>query len=206
MNNKFIGIVDIGYGNIRPIMNILKKSYIASILVRSPGDLKNCRKLIIPGVGAFDNFMSGLKKLDLDKAIIDYFHESRPLLGICVGAQVMGEDSEEGDLKGLGIIPMKIKRFNHNLTTGLPIPHMGWNTLTQMKPHYLFDKLSEEHRFYFAHSFYFDVKDDLYALSKTNYGYGFCSIAEYKNAIAIQFHPEKSHEYGFKILQNFSLS
>lgn len=201
-----IGIVDIGYGNIRPIMNILKRSYISTILVSNPKELKDCDKLIIPGIGAFDNFMRKLQELDLNSAILDYFQENKSILGICVGAQVMGFESEEGKLKGLGLIPMNIKRFDSNHLNGLPIPHMGWNTIVPLKKHFLFDNLSDEHRFYFAHSFHFEIEAGLYTLSQTNYGYDFYSIVSNKNAIAVQFHPEKSHKHGFKILENFCLS
>ncbi|MGI9214231.1 MAG: imidazole glycerol phosphate synthase subunit HisH [Gammaproteobacteria bacterium] len=206
MNNELIvGIINIGYGNISPIINILKRSYIMPFLVQSPNDLKNCHRLIIPGVGTFDNFMHGLKSAKLDNAIIDYAHSNKPVLGICVGAQIMGKESEEGKHNGLNLINMKIKKFDRNLLNNLPVPHIGWNTLTIVKSHSLLENLSKDHRFYFAHSYHFEVEDDSYLLSNTSYGYDFCSIAGNQNIIAVQFHPEKSHDYGFKILQNFCL-
>jgi glutamine amidotransferase len=206
MNNELmVGVIDIGYGNIQPIVNILKRSYIKSSLVRSPTDLRNCNRLIIPGVGSFDNFMYGLKSAKLDSAIIDFAHANNPVLGICVGAQIMGKESEEGELKGLNLINMRVKKFDSKLLNDLPIPHMGWNHLTILKPHFLFEHLADDHRFYFAHSYHFEIEDDSCLLSHTSYGYDFSSVAGNQNIIAIQFHPEKSHDHGFKILQNFCL-
>lgn len=206
MNDELIvGVVDIGYGNIQPIVNILRRSYIRSSLVRSPTDLRNCHRLIIPGVGSFDNFMYGLKSTKLDSSIIDFADSNKPVLGICVGAQIMGRESEEGEFKGLNLINMRVKKFDSKLLNDLPIPHMGWNNLTILKPHFLFEHLSSDHRFYFAHSYHFEIEDSRCLLSHTSYGYDFCSVAGNQNIIAIQFHPEKSHTCGFKILQNFCL-
>lgn len=200
-----VGVIDIGYGNIQPIINILKRSYIMASLIQSPKDLRDCHRLIIPGVGSFDNFMRGLKSTKLDNAIIDFAHSNKPILGICVGAQIMAKKSEEGKLAGLNLINMSVKKFNSKLLGKLPIPHMGWNHLTILKPHFLFERLADDHRFYFAHSYHFEIEDKSCLISNTSYGYDFCSIAGNQNIIAVQFHPEKSHDYGFKILQNFCL-
>lgn len=198
-----VGVVNIGYGNVKPIINILKRSYINAQLVEAPEDFLRCEKLIIPGVGAFDNFMSVLKSRKLDEAILAFARSGKAILGICVGAQILGKSSEEGKCLGLSLIDMKVKKFNFGETTDLPVPHMGWNTLDIVKNDGLLKDLEGNNKFYFAHSYHFDVANKKDVMTYTNYGYKFCSIAGNKKIIAIQFHPEKSHDFGFKILQNF---
>ena len=201
-----IGIISYGSGNINAIATIYKKLNIEFEIISKPEDLDNAERLILPGVGAFDATMrqlidSGFKEKLEELVII----KKRPILGICVGLQVMGNGSEEGNLNGLGWIPGRVKRFNIDKINQVPkLPHMGWNTVSDSRKHPLFDGVDSDFGFYFIHSYYFECDYEENILSTSEYGGEFCSSTHKNNIFGIQFHPEKSHGNGVQLLKNYA--
>jgi len=201
-----IAIIDYGMGNVGSIANMLKKIGKEAIVTSDPGRINEATKLILPGVGAFDygmeNLMSrGFVKLLNEKVLA----QKTPILGICLGMQLFSKRSEEGQLDGLGWIRATTERFQFPSHTNAPkVPHMGWNTISLMKESVLFDDMYPEPRFYFVHSYYVRCQDDDDVLSMTTHGCRFASALEKGNIAGVQFHPEKSHKFGMKILQNFA--
>ena len=199
-----IGIVDYNMGNLASVINAFK-SVGAEIAVESdPAKLKEYDKLILPGVGAFGDAMEHLKENGMDEAVKAYAKSGKPLLGICLGMQLLFESSEEfGSHKGLGLIEGRVVAFDKSkFDHKLKVPHMGWNELFKQNETSLFDGLEKEFYLYFVHSFHI-VCDDKYAIGKTYYGYEFVSAVNKDNIYGIQPHPEKSHENGLKIIENF---
>jgi len=201
-----IGIVDYGLGNILAISNIYKKLGVASRAVSSADDLMSADRLILPGVGAFDWAMerligSGLRD-SLDEAVL---RRGKPVLGICVGMQMMARRSDEGALAGLGWIDGEVKRFEPAASTPpIRLPHMGWNDVAPRVASRLFAGLGDEIRFYFLHSYYWVPAHDANVIATAEYGTRFACCAGRDNIVGVQFHPEKSHHWGVKLLQNFS--
>lgn len=198
-----ITIVDYGMGNLGSIKNMLKNVGHESIITGDPIQIKNSGKIILPGVGSFDKAIENLKLFKLidilnRKALV----EKVPVLGICLGMQLMAIDSEEGKLEGFGWIDGHIKRFN--LNKNFKIPHMGWNQVLIKKEHFLFEQMFEAPRFYFVHSYYFQCNNSDNIIATTKYGIEFDSVVYKENIMGVQFHPEKSHKYGMKILENFA--
>jgi imidazole glycerol-phosphate synthase subunit HisH len=199
-----ITIVDYKTGNLGSIQNILKRIGEESV-VTSDRDLIACAsKIILPGVGAFDTGMQNLSSLGLieilnEKALV----EKIPVLGICLGMQLLGDGSEEGILPGLGWIKGRNKRFCFSDTSEYKIPHMGWNFVSQHKQGRIFMDMYPEARFYFVHSYFFETLDDSDILTSTVYEKEFTSSLEKGNIMGVQFHPEKSHKFGMKLLKNF---
>ena len=199
-----IGIVDYNMGNLASVINAFE-SVGADIAVESdPEKLQNYDKLILPGVGAFGDAMEHLKSNGMDRAVKEYAKSGKPLLGICLGMQLLFESSEEfGSNEGLGLIEGKVVAFDElKFDHKLKVPHMGWNELFKQNKNKLFDGLDKEFYLYFVHSFH-AVCDDMYAIGKTYYGYEFVSAVNKDNIYGIQPHPEKSHENGLKIIENF---
>lgn len=199
-----IGIVDYNMGNLASVINAFK-SVGADIEVQSdPSKLNQYDKLILPGVGAFGDAMEHLKRNGMDEAIKAYAASGKPLMGICLGMQLLFESSEEfGSNEGLGLIPGKVVAFDESaFDHPHKVPHMGWNELFVQKDTPLFSGLKKEFYLYFVHS-YHAVCDDQYAIGKTHYGYEFVSAVQNGNIYGIQPHPEKSHENGLKIIENF---
>lgn len=201
-----IGIVNYGSGNIQAIANIYSRLNIPTKIITEPFELHEADKLILPGVGAFDETMnqlivSGLKE-ELDKVV---FHEKKPILGICVGMQIMAESSEEGTLDGLGWIKGRVKKFDISWFKQKPyLPHMGWNTIIPKTGHPIFSNLDAEQDFYFVHSYYFECADASNNLATSDYGIEFSSAIYNNNIYGMQFHPEKSHTNGIQLLANFA--
>jgi glutamine amidotransferase len=199
-----IGLIDYNMGNLRSVSNAFEKLGIAIAIVDKAEDVSRFSKIILPGVGAFKDAMSCLHERGMDDAIKAFAASGKPLLGICLGMQLLFESSVEfGKCKGLGLIEGEIikfdtTRFDHKLK----VPHMGWNTLhvTQETP--LFKGMSEDFYLYFVHSFHATC-DEKYTVGKTYYGYEFPSAVQKENVFGFQPHPEKSHANGLKILQNF---
>lgn len=199
-----ITIIDYKTGNLGSIQNILKRIGEESIITSDKHQISRATKIILPGVGAFDTGMSNLKELDLvdilnEKVII----EKVPVLGICLGMQLLSEMSDEGSLPGLGWINAKTVRFNFTNKMEYKIPHMGWNFIVQQKSSKLFTEMYSDARFYFVHSFFFKANNQSDILTSTTYEIDFTSAIERGNILGVQFHPEKSHKYGMKLLKNF---
>lgn len=168
-------------------------------------DLLRAEKVLLPGVGSFDNAMSRLHALGLVDALQDRARVGVPLFGICLGMQLLSDTSEEGQMSGLGLIPGSVRRFSFDATSmgHLKIPHMGWNHVAPTRSHLLSRGLEEAARFYFVHSYYYDCANPSDVLFKSCYGFDFASGVQRDNVMGVQFHPEKSHRFGMQLLKNF---
>lgn len=200
-----IGIVNYNMGNLASVSNAFTKLDIKTNIESNPDNIQKYDKLLLPGVGAFGDAMTHLKSNGMDQAIKDFASSGKPLLGICLGMQLLFQTSKEfGSHDGLGLIEGEIikfdeTRFDHHLK----IPHMGWNEMFVQKNTPIFDRLPKDFYLYFVHS-YHAICDDKYAIGKTHYGYEFVSSVQKDNIFGIQPHPEKSHANGLKILENFA--
>lgn len=194
-----ISVVDYGMGNIGSIKNMLKKIGVDSKLIDKPEQLDPSKSIILPGVGAFDNAMRRLNDLGFSARLQELAAGGTPLLGICLGMQLLGNGSEEGNLDGLKLIPGKTQKFV--LEADFKIPHMGWNKVMNSNTG-LFHEL-EDSKFYFVHSYHFVPEKEAYILGETNYGVKFVSSIKKDKVYGAQFHPEKSHKYGMQLLKNF---
>ena len=198
-----IGIIDYKMGNIGSIQNMLKRISVKSVISSKIEILNNCDKLILPGVGSFDQGMKNLKNHNFIRFLNDYvIKDKKPILGICLGMQLFADNSEEGDLSGLGWIKGNVKKFNLR-KYGLKVPHMGWHNI-ECKNSKLFLNLPNEKRFYFVHSFFFECKNKENIISTTDYGINFASSINKQNIWGTQFHPEKSHICGMNLLKNYA--
>lgn len=201
-----IAILNYGSGNINAISNIYKTLKIPFCIASKPRDLNNAEKIILPGVGSFDYCMnklntSGLKDV-LNRKVLE---EKIPVLGICIGLHLMADSSSEGKLDGLGWIEGKVKKIDDSKLMHKPmLPHMGWNSIQIKKSEKLFEEINPDKGFYFIHSYYIDVYDKTNIMTTTSYGDEFVTGINKSNIYAVQFHPEKSHSNGMKLLQNFS--
>jgi glutamine amidotransferase len=201
-----IAIVDYGLGNILAFANVYKRLNIEARVARSADELRDASKVILPGVGAFDHAMqlldrSGMRAT-LDELVLD---KKVPVVGICVGMQILARGSEEGQLPGLGWIDGQVRSLRAlQRDTPLRMPHMGWNDVAPTAPHPLFRELDQGARFYFLHSFYFECarSQDVAAVSRYGADFG-CAVAA-GNILGVQFHPEKSHHFGAQLLKNFA--
>jgi glutamine amidotransferase len=201
-----ITIVDYGAGNIKSIQNMLRRLGVDSIISNMPSEILKAEKLILPGVGHFDYGMKNLKS----SGLIDVLYQAAiknkvPFLGICLGAQLLGNKSEEGVENGLGWIDMDIVKFDvTRIDAKFKIPHMGWNEIEINQKSPLLTNLDTASRFYFVHTYHMDPKSKTDILATTHYGYDFVSAVRRENVYGVQFHPEKSHKYGMQLLTNFS--
>ena len=201
-----IGILNYGLGNINAFTNIYKILDIPCKIISSKNELSGVDRMILPGVGAFDYAMkrfneSGLRN-KVEKMVLN---SGIPIIGICVGMQMLANSSEEGKREGLGWIPADVRLFDtSNIPHKTKLPHMGWNTIKFKSDEYLFKNLNDNPRFYFLHSYYFKSKKDNLIISETIYGYKFTSSIRLNNIYGVQFHPEKSHQNGIQLLYNFS--
>lgn len=201
-----IVIVDYGMGNLGSILNMLKKIGAEAVISSRIEEIEQASKLILPGVGAFDNGMRNLAERGV-QAVLDrkVLGEKTPILGICLGMQLFSRQSEEGRLPGLGWIEAETVRFRFDeVNSHLKIPHMGWNTVRVAKESPLFRDTNGEERFYFVHSFHVVCRDRRDILAETPYGFDFTSAVQRGNIMGVQFHPEKSHRFGMKLLKNFA--
>ncbi len=200
-----ITIIDYGMGNLGSIQNMLRRLGVDVEITSDVELIRKAKKLILPGVGAFDKAMMNLENRDLISVLNEQVLKNRiPLLGICLGMQLLTKGSEEGELNGLGWIDAETLRFNFSPGMKLRVPHMGWNTLTVQQKSCLFQQMYEEPRFYFVHSYYVKCKSQESILATTHYGIDFASGITQDNIYGLQFHPEKSHKFGMQVLKNFT--
>lgn len=201
-----IAIIDYGVGNIRAFANVYKKLDVPVSIAKTESDLDGAEKLILPGVGAFDHAMMKFNESGMRSRAEQMVKNGTPVIGICVGMQMLAHSSDEGKLPGLGWVDAIVKKFD---VTKIPsttrLPHMGWNTVKPVMPvNPLFDGFDEESSFYFLHSYYFSCNNQADIIATADYGGPYACAINHKNIYGVQCHPEKSHHDGVKLLQNFS--
>lgn len=201
-----IGIIEYGSGNVGAIMNILKQRKIAHFLSGDPAELAKADRFILPGVGAFDPAMQNLTQSGVIDTIKEQVHEKgKKVLGICVGMHLLADSSAEGVREGLGLIPGHITRIDAATLDHAPhLPHMGWNALDLVGQSPLFKGIDAARGFYFLHSYYFAAKQDEQISARVQYGTSLPCAVENGQVFGVQFHPEKSHSNGVRLLQNFA--
>jgi len=194
-------IVDYGMGNLRSVEKALEAVGGRSVISRDPDAVRNAARLILPGVGAFGDAMRNLRQAGLDRAIRDAARAGKPLLGLCLGLQLLFTQSEEFGLhEGLDLIPGRVRKFD---APGLRVPHVGWNRIEETRPDPLLQGVPGGSYFYFVHSYYVEPENADHVLCWTEYGHRFCSIACRDKVWGAQFHPEKSQDAGKRLLRNF---
>jgi imidazole glycerol-phosphate synthase subunit HisH len=199
-----IAIVDYQAGNIGSIRNMLKKIGYDSLITAAPEEIEKAEHIIVPGVGSFDYGMQKLADFGLVDILNSKKQSGTPILGICLGAQLMCSKSEEGILPGLGWIAGEVKKFSTNEAgKKYTVPHMGWDVVQQTKTSDLFEGVEQPARFYFVHSYYIQCKQPEVVLTQNNYSTNYHSAFEQENVIGVQYHPEKSHKFGKQLLKNF---
>jgi len=199
-----IAIIDYNAGNLTSVQLALREVGIDSVITRNPDEVARAERLIFPGVGAAGSAMEGLRELKLDGVVRDFVKSGKPFLGICIGCQVILENSEEdGGTACLGVLPGSVKAFKPG--PGIKIPHMGWNQVRFTRKHFVLDGIPDNAEFYFVHSFYPAPYDASVSLGETEYaGVKFPSLMARDNVVACQFHAEKSGPFGLRLLKNFS--
>lgn len=202
-----ITIIDYKTGNLGSIKNMLKKIGEPSIITSDPDEILKSSKIILPGVGAFDSGVIKLKEAGLWDILDEKVRQQKtPILGICLGAQLMTKGSEEGSENGFGWVDANTVKFKIDRLSKQKVPSMGWDDVEVTKNSNLFKDFNEKPRFYFVHSYHFNFENESQILGKSNYSYDFVSAFEYNNILGVQFHPEKSHKFGMKLLKNFALN
>ena len=201
-----ITIIDYGVGNIKAFYNIYSKLSVNVKIAQKPEDLFSATKLILPGVGHFDYAMKRFSESGMLKVVDDMvMNHNIPILGICVGMQMLAKTSEEGVMRGLGWIDATVNRIDADLLTQTTrLPHMGWNDVSVKIKNPLLKNLDFNSRFYFLHSYYFNPNLESDSIAFSNYGKEFTCVVNHKNIFGVQFHPEKSHHYGIQLLNNFA--
>jgi glutamine amidotransferase len=201
-----IHIVDYGLGNVQAFLTIYKRLGFETMRAKTASDLTHAKKIILPGVGAFDHAIKLLNQSGMRPALEALVIQDKvPVLGICVGMQLLASASEEGRSQGLGWVPGHVRAFRSSEhCANLPMPHMGWNDVQPKPGAPLFAGLEPESRFYFLHSYYFKCDEHLNVAATTAYGLDFSCAISAGNIFGVQFHPEKSHHFGAKLLKNFA--
>lgn len=197
-----IAIVDYGVGNLRSVSNMFRKAGATAKISSDPAEIAAADKLLLPGVGHFDHGMRMLRESGLKETIDEFALETRkPVLGVCLGAQILGKSSEEGDEPGLGWIDMECKRLPE--TDGLRVPHMSWNQIMLQRPCQLFPDLQPDTRYYFVHSYYISCKNPDDVVATARHGIEFACAVQRDNIFGTQFHPEKSLRHGLALMRAF---
>jgi len=202
-----IVIIDYGMGNVGSISNMFYRIGVTARISGDPHDIAAADKLVLPGVGAFDQGMRNLAERGLvDLLRHRVLEEGCPVLGICLGMQLLSESSEEGELPGLGWVPARTVRLAFDAGLGLKIPHMGWNNVQHRPGAPLFSGYDETPRFYFVHSYHVRCRDEADVAGKVHYGLDIHAAISHGHIHGVQFHPEKSHAFGMRLLENFATS
>jgi glutamine amidotransferase len=201
-----ITIIDYGLGNVLAFVNVYSRLNIPVAVAKSANDLVDATKLILPGVGSFDHAMQQLDQSGMRQVVEQLVLQNAiPVLGICVGMQMLAKCSDEGELPGLGWIDGKVKKFDLSvMPRDTNLPHMGWNDVKPVVDGGLFKGMEQDARFYFLHSFYFECQQQPNVLAATDYGGQFSCAVRRDNVYGVQFHPEKSHHFGSQLLKNFA--
>lgn len=197
-----IAIIDYGVGNLGSIANMLRVIGEKTVITSDKNIIQESSGIILPGVGAFDAGMSKLNETGLVDVIKHEAYNGKPILGICLGMQLLGRGSEEGRLPGLSLIPFECKKFKFN-DDSLKIPHMGWDIVEFKMNHCILNNLQGQQRYYFVHSYHAVCDNQENVLMTCDYGYEFAAAVAKGNIIGMQFHPEKSHNFGMALLKNF---
>jgi len=205
-DNPLITIVDYGLGNIAAFANVYKRMNVPFGVARTAAELEQAERIILPGVGAFDHAMTLLDASGMRGALEAHVRErGTPVVGICVGMQILTEASDEGKLPGLGWIPGRVRHFSAAAgASDLPLPHMGWNDVRPMEGQPLLAGLGNDARFYFLHSYYVECERPEDVAATAEYGFSFTCAVHHENVYGVQFHPEKSHHFGAAVLRNFA--
>jgi glutamine amidotransferase len=199
-----VTIVDYNTGNVGSVYNMLKKIGASATITSDPIEIAKAEKLVICGVGSFDEGMKNLANASLIELLNEkVLVKKTPIIGICLGMQLFTRKSEEGQLPGLGWINADTVKFSFTTGQSLKVPHMGWNYVDIEGKNSLFLDMYEQPRFYFVHSYFVKPDDASITSATANYGHDFCASYSYENILGVQFHPEKSHKYGMKLLKNF---
>jgi imidazole glycerol-phosphate synthase subunit HisH len=200
-----ITIINYGLGNIGSVQNMLKRINVSCKISSNLKEIEEAEKILLPGVGAFDAAVKKIDELSLREVLVKKAKIDKvPFLGICLGMQLLTRGSEEGELKGLDLVPAKTIKFVFEQNSQLKIPHMGWNFVKSNTSSLLTEKFTEDYRFYFVHSYKVICDNNENSILKTNYGGEFDAAIQHENVYGAQFHPEKSHKYGMQLLTNFS--
>jgi imidazole glycerol-phosphate synthase subunit HisH len=194
-----VAIIDYGVGNLRSVEKAFAATGCDAIVSSDESELRAAERLVLPGVGAFGACMKALNERGFDRLVYERAREGTPLLGVCVGMQLLFEESEEfGSTRGLGLLKGRVRRFGNELV----VPHVGWNRVQQKQPHALFEGVENGSFCYFVHSFYCEPVDDV-IVGETGYGRWYASVVAKGNIWGVQFHPEKSQDVGLRMLRNF---
>jgi glutamine amidotransferase len=201
-----IHVIDYGLGNVQAFLTMYKRLGFEATRAKTAADLSGARKIILPGVGAFDHAIELLNQSGMRSTLESLvLNDKVPVLGICVGMQLLATSSEEGRLSGLGWVPGKVRTFRCNEKSAvLPLPHMGWNDVQPTPGSALFAGLESDARFYFLHSYFFQCEESSHIAAFASYGLDFSCAVSAGNVHGVQFHPEKSHHFGTKLLKNFA--
>ena len=198
---KQVAIIDYGVGNLRSVEKAFAATGCEAVVSGEEGVLRQAERLVLPGVGAFGACMKALRERGFDRVVRERVAEGTPLLGVCVGMQLLFEESDEfGSTPGLGLLRGRVKRFNDELV----VPHVGWNRVIARQSHALFSDVTHAAHFYFVHSYYCEPLDDEVIAGETEYGVRYASVVAHKNICGVQFHPEKSQDAGLRLLHNFA--
>lgn len=201
MNMAQVAIIDYGVGNLRSVEKAFAANGCEAVVSADENVLRAAERLVLPGVGAFAACMKALTERGFDRLVLDRVNEGTPLLGVCVGMQMLFEESEEfGTTSGLGLLAGRVRRFGNDLV----VPQVGWNQIRQNTRHPLYAGIPDRSFFYFVHSFYCAADDPDAVIGETDYGVSYASVVAHQNICGVQFHPEKSQTAGLRLLKNFS--